>query len=113
MPAGVARWRALRGRTRWDDVVRRLAGARAATRASGLFAFDLLHLDGADLVGLALLERKARLEALLRRAAAAIHFSSHAIGDGEAIRADRTLLGGERGTPLGMTALVASATVRR
>jgi bifunctional non-homologous end joining protein LigD len=65
------------------------------------FAFDLLHLDGADLVDLPLLDRKDRLEALLRRAAAAIRFSRHAIGDGEAIRAGRTLLGGERGTPSG------------
>ena len=30
------------------------------------FAFDLLHLDGEDLIRLRLLERKARLEALLR-----------------------------------------------
>jgi len=31
------------------------------------FAFDLLHLDGEDLMRLPLLERKARFEALLRR----------------------------------------------
>jgi ATP-dependent DNA ligase len=41
------------------------------------FAFDLLHLDGEDLTRLPLLERKARLEALLSGAPAVIHFSSH------------------------------------
>jgi bifunctional non-homologous end joining protein LigD len=52
------------------------------------FAFDLLHLDGKDLVDLPLLDRKARLEALLRRAPAAIRFSSHAIGDGPRVYAE-------------------------
>jgi len=46
------------------------------------FAFDMLHLDGEDLMRLPLLERKARLEALLSGAPAVIHFSSHVIGNG-------------------------------
>ena len=46
------------------------------------FAFDLLHLDGEDLTRLPLLERKARLEALLSGAPAGIRFSSHVIGNG-------------------------------
>src|ERR1700722_7030340 len=45
------------------------------------FAFDLLHLDGEDLMRLPLLERKARLEALLSGAPALIRFSSHIIGN--------------------------------
>src|SRR5450756_1788541 len=36
------------------------------------FAFDLLHLDGEDLMRLPLLERKGRLEALLKDAPNAI-----------------------------------------
>ena len=52
------------------------------------FAFDLLHLDGADLVGQPLLERKGRLETLLRRAPTAIRFSSHMIGDGPRVYAE-------------------------
>jgi DNA ligase D-like protein (predicted ligase) len=46
------------------------------------FAFDLLHLDGEDLTRLPLLERKAKLETLLRRAPPCIRFSSHVIGNG-------------------------------
>ncbi len=47
------------------------------------FAFDLLHLDGEDLSGSPLLERKARLETLLAGARSTIHYSSHIIGDGQ------------------------------
>ena len=39
------------------------------------FAFDLLHLDGEDLMRLPLLERKARLEALLADAPPVLRFS--------------------------------------
>jgi bifunctional non-homologous end joining protein LigD len=46
------------------------------------FAFDLLHLDGEDLTRLPLLERKAKLETLLRRPPAGVRFSSHVIGNG-------------------------------
>jgi bifunctional non-homologous end joining protein LigD len=46
------------------------------------FAFDLLHLDGEDLAPLALLERKRRLENLLRGAPPQIRYSSHVIGNG-------------------------------
>src|SRR6202020_441042 len=41
------------------------------------FAFDLLHLDGEDLMPLPLLERKARLESLLSGAPPAISYSGH------------------------------------
>src|SRR5271163_2684860 len=46
------------------------------------FAFDLLHLDGEDLTRLPLLERKARLEALLSGAPAVLRFSGHIVGNG-------------------------------
>jgi bifunctional non-homologous end joining protein LigD len=46
------------------------------------FAFDLLHLDGEDLMRLPLLERKARLETLLRDAPHVTRFSGHVVGNG-------------------------------
>jgi DNA ligase D-like protein (predicted ligase) len=46
------------------------------------FAFDLLHLDGEDLMRQPLLERKARLAALLKDAPAAVRFSAHVVGNG-------------------------------
>ena len=62
------------------------------------FAFDLLHLDGEDLMPLPLLERKARLEALLSGAPAVIHFSSHVIGNGAQVF--------EAGSKLGVEGMV-------
>jgi DNA ligase D-like protein (predicted ligase) len=59
-----------------------LQGHGDAPAALVYFAFDLLHLDSEDLSRLPLLERKARLEALLGGAPAAIRFSSHVIGNG-------------------------------
>lgn len=49
------------------------------------FAFDLLYLDGRDLQGLALLERKAALEKLLSQAPAALRYSEHFAEDGEMV----------------------------
>ena len=46
------------------------------------FAFDLLHLDGDDLMALPLLERKDRLEALLKGPPMAVRFNEHIIGNG-------------------------------
>jgi len=51
-----------------------------------LFAFDLLHLDGEDVAQLPLVERKARLAALLTKPPAGIAYSDHEGGDGEAFR---------------------------
>ena len=48
-----------------------------------LYLFDLLYLDGADLRGLPLEERKARLAALLKGAQEPIRFSEHFVEDGE------------------------------
>jgi len=51
------------------------------------FAFDLLHLDGEDLRGLPLVERKERLRQLLARArpeASVLRYSDHVRGEGQA-----------------------------
>ena len=48
------------------------------------YAFDLLHLDGRDLSGLQLIERKALLEPLLA-SKPGLQFNGHEIGDGELI----------------------------
>ena len=49
------------------------------------FAFDLLELDGEDLAGLPLIERKAKLATLLADAPAPLHYSEHVRGGGEAM----------------------------
>jgi ATP-dependent DNA ligase len=49
------------------------------------FAFDLVHLDGEDVGLLPLVERKARLAALLKKPPAGITYSDHEGGDGEAL----------------------------
>ena len=49
------------------------------------FAFDLLELDGDDLAGLPLIERKARLATLFDGAPAPLHYSEHVRGGGEAM----------------------------
>lgn len=53
------------------------------------FAFDLLELDGQDLTPLPMLERKARLEALLSPLppGSAIRYSSHVVGHGKEVLA--------------------------
>ena len=48
------------------------------------YAFDLLHLDGWDISGLQLIERKALLEPLLANKPG-LQFNGHEIGDGELI----------------------------
>ena len=42
--------------------------------------FDVLHVDGIDLTGVALVERKALLERMLAKAPSALAYSSHGIG---------------------------------
>lgn len=46
--------------------------------------FDLLALDGEDLRGRRLIERKEKLEALLENAPASLYYSRHVIGNGKA-----------------------------
>ena len=50
------------------------------------FAFDLLELEGENLVALPLSERKSRLASLLTKPPNRIKFSDHEGGDGEAFR---------------------------
>jgi len=59
------------------------------------FAFDLLHLDGEDLMRLPLLERKGRLEALLGGAPPAISYSGHILGNGAHVSEEGSKLGVE------------------
>jgi bifunctional non-homologous end joining protein LigD len=57
----------------------------ASAERLAYFAFDLLHLDGFDLTGATLEERKAALADLLRRAGPAVEpmrFSDHVVGTG-------------------------------
>jgi bifunctional non-homologous end joining protein LigD len=49
------------------------------------YAFDLLHLDGRDLTGAGLLDRKAALARVLAGAPSALRFSEHFEEDGEMI----------------------------
>lgn len=49
------------------------------------YAFDLLHLDGRDLTGAALIDRKDALRSLFDDAPAALRFSEHFDEDGEMI----------------------------
>ena len=48
------------------------------------FLFDLLFLDGEDLMELPLIERKGRLQKLLEGAPAALRYNDHQIGQGPA-----------------------------
>ncbi len=48
------------------------------------FLFDLLFLDGKDLMALPLIDRKARLEKLLAGAPSSLRYSDHQIGQGPA-----------------------------
>jgi len=47
------------------------------------FAFDLLEIDGEDLAGLPLAERKDRLAELIGSSTGRIHYSDHIVGNGE------------------------------
>ena len=49
------------------------------------FAFDLLHLDGADMQNMPLLERKSALDTLLKGSEGVIRYSEHFVEDGEMI----------------------------
>jgi len=52
------------------------------TSALTYVVFDLLHLDGYDLRGVPLIERKALLEELLAAAGPPLMYSEHAVGNG-------------------------------
>jgi bifunctional non-homologous end joining protein LigD len=57
------------------------------------FVFDLLHLDGLNLMPLPLADRKARLAALLQRTDDAIRYSDHQIGQGPEFRRHACAIG--------------------
>lgn len=68
------------------------------------FAFDLLHLDGHNLRGLPLLDRKLLLADLLGRSESSLRYSEHIEAPGEAVFAQACRLGAE-----GIVSKVASA----
>ncbi len=70
------------GRTDFGRLQRALDGGGETLR---YYAFDLLELDGEDLSGLPLIERKRRLAALLSDAPDVVLYSDHIIGDGREI----------------------------
>jgi bifunctional non-homologous end joining protein LigD len=56
------------------------------TASLEFFAFDLLYADGEDLRGWPLIERKSRLQKLLRSPRVAhVHYLDHAAGSGQAV----------------------------
>ena len=68
-----------------QSVLKRGHGSQGASDALMFHAFDLLELGGEDLTGLPNIERKERLEALLRAAVSPIQIADHVIGAGEAL----------------------------
>jgi bifunctional non-homologous end joining protein LigD len=70
------------GRTRFQALQNALSGATTATLS--YFAFDLLYLNGFDLRGVALAERKRLLQELLANAPMTVKYSEHFAAPGEA-----------------------------
>ena len=66
-------------------VLKRGHGAQREDTPFHFFAFDLLALEGKDMKPLPLIERKERLEALLKNAAPPVQVADHVIGAGEAL----------------------------
>ena len=64
-------------------VLKRGHGSQGAGDALSFHAFDLIEADGEDLTAETNVERKERLEALLKRAQPPIHVADHLIGAGE------------------------------
>lgn len=58
-----------------------------------MMAFDVLQVDGEDLRGQSLSERKRRLRSLLRNAEPALRYADHQRGDGVAVRREACRLG--------------------
>lgn len=66
-----------------QKVLKRGHGSQGRDDALTFHAFDLLEIDGENLAKLPNIERKERLEALLRSAEPPIHVADHVIGAGE------------------------------
>jgi bifunctional non-homologous end joining protein LigD len=74
-----------------------MQAATGGESAAGLiyFAFDLLHLDGEDLLLTPLLERKVRLAEVMRGAPGSLQYSDHVVGQGPAFFRQACKLGAE------------------
>ncbi|WP_260596572.1 DNA ligase D [Sphingomonas endolithica] len=70
------------GRSNFQKLQNALKGAPASI---DFVAFDLLELDGEDLTGLPLTERKAKLRAILPEGGSRIRYSDHIVGNGESL----------------------------
>jgi bifunctional non-homologous end joining protein LigD len=81
------------GKSSFAELVASLKGGYSESMV--YFAFDLLHLDGIDLTGARLLDRKALLSTLLRPPSkgSAIRYSEHLVGDGAQIMTEARKLG--------------------
>jgi bifunctional non-homologous end joining protein LigD len=82
------------GTTSFQALQNAMSGQAAAPPV--YVVFDLAYLDGLDLTGVPLEERKAALEALLRRAgdpSRGVHYSEHVVGGGPAFFAHACRLG--------------------
>ena len=66
-----------------QDVLKRGHGSQREDTPFHFFAFDLLSLEGRDIKSLPQIERKERLEALLREASPPVRVADHVIGAGE------------------------------
>src|SRR5690348_16276923 len=96
-----AQWRNMQSRRGLSTMARLASSCRMSTaqpdRRGGsdlvYFVFDLLYIDGQDLMPLPLSSRKARLAALLERPADAIRYSDHQIGHGQAFHRRACKLG--------------------
>lgn len=64
-------------------VLKRGHGSQGSQDKLALHAFDLLEVEGVDLAGRPNIERKERLEALLKDAQPPIHVADHVVGAGE------------------------------
>ena len=82
---GVSRFQLLQPRLGRKNAgeIQRLAG----TTRLGFYVFDLLHLDGFDLMGCKLIDRKATLEGILK-SSKNIRYSDHIIAEGEKLYAE-------------------------
>ena len=76
-------------------VLKRGHGSQGPGDKLAFYAFDVLEQNGEDLTGLSNIERKERLEALLRGAASPIHVADHVIGAGQALFSQMCMAGKE------------------
>ncbi|MGC2201186.1 MAG: hypothetical protein WA633_13710 [Stellaceae bacterium] len=70
-----------------------LASDSANAAALVFFLFDLLYLDGEDLCARPLIDRKAKLAALLSDASSPLHYCDHQIGHGREFHAQACAMG--------------------